>query len=277
MKKITFKLNMVGGISKWNFPSSIVPVLFIFLVLNLFTTPLSAQNVAINSTGATGNSSAILDLNTGNSGTMGFLPPQLALTSITTPAPAATAIGLLIYNTATVANVVTPGYYYWNGASWFRVNDNNPTAGYGYNIQTAIGATDVSTSATAFSAMAADMSITFTPVHSVVFLDFSASGITNLSSTNIETVNFEVLVNGAAPAGGIGYGASTIAQEDYFAHPGTGWSCSIVIPITGLTPGTPVTISIDWCAKARGGTRSLIENYASSLSSQCHRSMVITD
>ena len=84
----------------------------------------SAQNVGINSTGATPDNSAILDLNTGNNFTSpngkGLLIPRVALTGtgdITTIASAATS--LLVYNTATVSDV-TPGYYYWNGSAWVR-------------------------------------------------------------------------------------------------------------------------------------------------------------
>lgn len=58
----------------------------------------------------------------------GFLPPRVALTAANTFAPitgtAASAAGLLIYNTATTTNVpntVVPGYYYWNGTAWIQI------------------------------------------------------------------------------------------------------------------------------------------------------------
>lgn len=96
-----------------------------------------AQNVGINNTGTTPNSSTILDLNTGNNYTSpngkGLLLPNVALTStsdavtIASPAPS-----LLIYNTATVSNV-TPGYYYNSGTPaspvWSRFTGGMQTYG----------------------------------------------------------------------------------------------------------------------------------------------------
>jgi hypothetical protein len=98
-------------------------VLFLLTVLPIF---LSAQNVGVNSTGATPTASSILDLNTGNTFTSpngkGLLPPNVALTSITDAVTiTAPATSLLVYNTATAGispNNVVPGYYYWNGTKW---------------------------------------------------------------------------------------------------------------------------------------------------------------
>lgn len=69
-----------------------------------------AQNVSINSTGATPNASAGLDVDFTNKG---FLIPRVALTQTTSNAPIGATIitSLLVYNTATV-NDVTPGFYY---------------------------------------------------------------------------------------------------------------------------------------------------------------------
>jgi hypothetical protein len=85
-----------------------------------------AQNVGINNSGTTPNTSTILDLNTGNTFTSpngkGLLLPNIALTSITDATTIATpATSLFIYNTATAGvspNNVIPGFYYWNGAKW---------------------------------------------------------------------------------------------------------------------------------------------------------------
>ncbi len=61
----------------------------------------------------------------------GFLPPRIALTSITDNSTISSpATGLLIFNTAsagTFPNNVLPGYYYWNGSTWSRLDENvNP-------------------------------------------------------------------------------------------------------------------------------------------------------
>ena len=58
----------------------------------------------------------------------GFLPPRVALTASNVFTPitgtAASAAGLLVYNTATAGsapNNVVPGYYYWNGSAWIQI------------------------------------------------------------------------------------------------------------------------------------------------------------
>lgn len=70
-------------------------------------------------------SSAILDL---SSSTKGFLPPRVALSSITSASPiTAPQTGLLVYNTATAGvypNNVSPGYYYYNGSKWVNFITN---------------------------------------------------------------------------------------------------------------------------------------------------------
>ena len=61
----------------------------------------------------------------------GFLPPRVALTASNSFTPitgtAASAAGLLVYNTATAGtapNNVVPGYYYWNGSAWVVILGN---------------------------------------------------------------------------------------------------------------------------------------------------------
>lgn len=99
-----------------------------------------AQNVGINSTGATPVNSAALDVDMANKG---ILIPRVALTSLTTFAPVTgtATTSLLVYNTATFGSA-TPGYYYWSGSQWLRMitteeawrvgssatDVNNPTA-----------------------------------------------------------------------------------------------------------------------------------------------------
>lgn len=72
----------------------------------------------------------------------GFLPPRVALSAANVFTPitgtAASATGLLIYNTATAGsspNNVVPGYYYWNGAAWIQIAggliiDNSKTSSF---------------------------------------------------------------------------------------------------------------------------------------------------
>lgn len=88
------------------------------IMLILLAHSLHCQNVGINSSGATPNSSAMLDVAAINKG---LLIPRIALlnntdaTTIVTP-----ATSLLIYNTATAGaapNNITPGYYYNSGTT----------------------------------------------------------------------------------------------------------------------------------------------------------------
>lgn len=77
-----------------------------------------AQNVGINSTGATPDASAALDVAAADKG---ILIPRVALTGstdVTTISSAAT--GLLVYNSATVSDV-RPGFYYWDSSAWLRI------------------------------------------------------------------------------------------------------------------------------------------------------------
>jgi hypothetical protein len=71
---------------------------------------LSAQNVAINSTGAAPNASAMLDV---SSTTMGFLMPRMTTAQRT--AIAAPATGLKVYDTT------TGSFWYFNGTIWVQV------------------------------------------------------------------------------------------------------------------------------------------------------------
>ena len=106
------------------------------MYLTLATHNSFAQNVGINATGATPHNSSIIDLNTGNTFTSpngkGLLPPNVALTSITDAVTITSpATSLWVYNTATAGAgtaAVVPGYYYWDGAKWVRLQTTASTA-----------------------------------------------------------------------------------------------------------------------------------------------------
>ncbi|MCB9226531.1 MAG: hypothetical protein H6578_05120 [Chitinophagales bacterium] len=98
----------------------------LLLTITIFTLVygLQAQNVGIGTN--TPNASAKLDVTATDKG---FLPPRVNLTATNATTPISSpATGLLVYNQATagiVPNNVTPGYYYWDGSKWVRV-DNQP-------------------------------------------------------------------------------------------------------------------------------------------------------
>ena len=87
----------------------------------------------------TPSASALLDL---TSSSQGFLPPRVALTakSGTSSPIASPTIGLIVYNTAsagTGVDLVTPGYYYYNGTIWTRMDPE----GWSTSVPITIGAT----------------------------------------------------------------------------------------------------------------------------------------
>ena len=96
-------------------------ICFLLLTINYS----NAQNIGIGTT--TPDTSALLDL---FSTDKGFLPPRLALVSTISPKPVANPkAGLLVFNTAISGGTpinVSPGYYYWNGSSWYPlINKGN--------------------------------------------------------------------------------------------------------------------------------------------------------
>jgi hypothetical protein len=84
----------------------------------------SQNNVGIGTT--TPDASSALEVTSTN---QGVLVPRIALGATNIAAPVtAPATSLLVYNTATagtVPNNVTPGYYYWDGAQWVRLNSGS--------------------------------------------------------------------------------------------------------------------------------------------------------
>ena len=96
----------------------------LLLVLTVFITGISFAQVGIGTTTPNG----ALDV---SSTTQGFLLPRVALTAsnvadpVVNPAGGALANGTMVYNTASAGvfpNNVLPGYYYWNGSQWIRLN-----------------------------------------------------------------------------------------------------------------------------------------------------------
>lgn len=95
----------------------------LLILISLFAIFSFSQNIAINTSGAPANSSAILDLSNGVGNTLGFLPPAVSLTAINVAAPVILpASGLVVYNTANAGaapnSVVANNYYFWDGAKW---------------------------------------------------------------------------------------------------------------------------------------------------------------
>jgi hypothetical protein len=109
------------------------------------TISLTAQNVGINTTGATGAASAGLDVDFNDKG---ILIPRVALSSSTVFAPVTGGAqnSLMVYNTATSGDV-TPGFYYWSTASgaWVRFAEDGDAWRLTGNAGTTFGTNFVGT------------------------------------------------------------------------------------------------------------------------------------
>ena len=91
-------------------------LLFLLLVTSLTLNSSLAQSVGVGTSNP--DASAKLDVVSNNSGIM---IPRIALTSttdiLTVPSP---TTSVLVYNTATINDVI-PGFYYWDGSKWTRI------------------------------------------------------------------------------------------------------------------------------------------------------------
>jgi hypothetical protein len=118
-------------------------VIFLMYLMVFCTSMLQAQSVAINSTGASPDNSASLDVSANNKG---ILIPRVALSnSLDVTTILAPATSLLVYNTATAGtspNQVLPGYYFWNGSKWVDFISSTGGGGIVGEIRTMIQAAD---------------------------------------------------------------------------------------------------------------------------------------
>jgi len=88
-------------------------------VLFLAGQAAKAQGLSVNNTGATANTTAMLDV---SSTSQGMLIPRLTTTQRTGISSPATS--LIVYQTDG-----TPGFYYYTGSAWVSLNASNTTAG----------------------------------------------------------------------------------------------------------------------------------------------------
>ncbi|MES2285683.1 MAG: hypothetical protein V4547_08345 [Bacteroidota bacterium] len=100
-------------------------------IIFVWATHIYAQNVGINSTGATPHASAVLDVDAAPGNDKGLLIPRIALLATNNSLPiSAPANSLVVYNTATAGtspNNVLPGFYYWNGTKWIAFGGTGGT------------------------------------------------------------------------------------------------------------------------------------------------------
>ena len=117
---------------------------------------------------------------------------------------------------------------------------------YGKNIQSVIGTTNINIGTTTPTDMA-DMSITFTPKHNVVFLNFGASG--DMGNGPAQSfVKFQAInVNSSSLIAGIISTSTDFDYDDLDGYFGvTGWNTHLSMYPVNVVAGVSTTIKIQW-------------------------------
>lgn len=142
---------------------------------------------------------------------------------------------------------------------------------YGKNIQSVTGNSNTNVTTNAFQDMA-DMSITFTPKHNVVYLNFSASGDMQTSSRG-SYVEFRIVnvTAGTNLAGTVSLGT----DHDDLVGTATAWNAQFVMYPVTVTAGTPTTLKIQWLRD--GITPGNARNQVAGSPDFSHRNLTIFD
>lgn len=207
-----------------------------------------AQSVAINKDGTTADASAMLDVKNPNKG---LLIPRVALTgtgdvaTITSP-----AVSLLIYNTATTSGntAVSPGFYYWNGTAWLKLNAGAAASGSN-NLPSGTAAGQMLFwNGTAWVVVAAGQPGQYLQLNQSGIPNWTGVSFTTITTTAIPPILFyasapsggNIATDGGSPitARGVCWSTSanpTIANSKTTDGTGTGTYSST---LTGLSPST---------------------------------------
>ncbi len=200
--------------------------LYTFICLVFLSVSLNAQ-VGIGTN--TPDASSMLEVRSTNKG---FLPPRVSLIATESASPITSpATGLIVYNTATVADVV-PGIYYWNGTLWKKLDVDSRSSQFitsGSNIYYTTGNVGIGTTSPA----------TTLDVNGSATIAGSLNGGNSATSTlsgfvanfNTRTTNYTLV---AADNGKIlNFTNSTAATLTIPAGLPTGFNCTIVQNGTG--------------------------------------------
>ncbi len=174
----------------------------------------------------TPNASAQLDVTATNKG---FLPPRVTLTSTTDATTIASpATGLLVFNTATAGttpNIVTPGYYFYNGTNWVPINS---TYSPGQVIKmtmlpfSSIGQSAVTNISASTYTLIASFSYTPSSASSYIIVEYNT--VYSNSGSNGDTWQSEITMNGTQ----IVYGA-----QGWNNAVGGGTRSGVLFPLMG--------------------------------------------
>ncbi|MBU0488211.1 MAG: hypothetical protein KKA07_01250 [Bacteroidetes bacterium] len=158
-----------------------------------------------------------------------------------------------------------------------KTNDNaaqawtkllTPSNTYGSNIKYVKGTTDVSMNSSSFQDVP-DMSITFTPIHSVVLVCFTISGYVDMGGWAQCYTDARILKDGVGVGGG-----NNIATDADYSDLSTSFCVTVNIPVT-VTPGVSTTIKAQW--RREGSYVRTIYNNASSTPDYNSRCLTIID
>lgn len=167
--------------------------LFLFFVLHSY-----CQNgVAINTTGATANASAMLDVSSTSGGVLIPRMSSAQRSSITSP-----ATGLLVYQTDGIT-----GFYYYNGSAWTLIaaasNINNITLGQNATTVYGSNSLSVTSSTTSFTTIPGLTATITVPSNSIVLISTDGGMQTNSALTNgYSSVDIAVFVDGTIQTNG---------------------------------------------------------------------------
>lgn len=149
--------------------------------------------------------------------------------------------------------------YNFTESRWFVVTYSDKSDPYGENVIAKKGTSNISKSGSTFSDMA-DMKVTFTPRHAIVYVTFSVAGGVNGIFT-FATAKFRIIKDNAVVGG---------TQTTITASP---WSTGIAMFPVSVTPGLPTTLNIQW---QRDGAGTIDCTPATSPESN-HRSLTVFD
>ena len=135
-----------------------------------------------------------------------------------------------------------------------------------------VGTTDITAPTSNFSTMS-QMTLTFTPLNSKAFVNFTAGGSYATNDMNEHGVYFEIRRSSTSTA------STTIKEFDCTAGEDLAkWNIAFSYPVS-VTPNESTTISIRWLREDVGNTSTVVSNVsnkAATLANE-HRSLIIYD
>lgn len=251
---------------------------------------VSAQGVKVGDNPGSINPNSVLELQSTNKG---FVAPRIALTATNSSSPLSATpsllTGTIVYNTATAgtgSTAVSPGYYYWDGTAWQRIQSGSQalsaTAPLNYNSGTGVlsisqanGSTDGYLSATDWTTFNNKQNaLTFgnvTSSTSGVTVGGSPTGAVVGSGVSINIATASSTQNGLLSAtdwstfngkqNALTFGNLSSSTDVTLSASGTGvlvgTSIQLGLSTTGVTAGTYTRVTVDDKGRVSAGINNL--------------------